>query len=117
MTFAFKKTHSLSKRKAEARRIRARYPDRIPIIVEKDKKSKDIPDIDKHKFLVPSDLTMGQFVYVIRKRIILPPEKAIFLFINNVLPASAKLIEEISHEYMDDDGFLYIKYSGENTFG
>ncbi len=35
---------------------------------------------------MPSDLTVGQFVYVIRKRIKLSPEKAIFIFTNNVLP-------------------------------
>jgi len=35
---------------------------------------------------VPADLTVGQFVYVIRKRIKLSPEKAIFIFVNNVLP-------------------------------
>ncbi len=46
----------------------------------------NIPDIDKKKYLVPADLTVGQFVYVIRKRIKLPAEKAIFIFIHNVLP-------------------------------
>lgn len=34
------------KRKAEADRIRLKYPDRIPVISEKAEKS-DIPDIDK----------------------------------------------------------------------
>lgn len=29
---------------------------------------------------------MGQFVYVIRKRIKVSPEKAIFMFVKNVLP-------------------------------
>ncbi|KAE9034773.1 hypothetical protein PR001_g9578 [Phytophthora rubi] len=61
------------------------YSDRIPVICEKADPS-DILDIDKKKFLVPVDLTVGQFVYVIRKRIKLSPEKAIFIFINNVLP-------------------------------
>ena len=73
------------KRKSEASRIRDKYPDRIPVIVEKADKS-DIVDIDKKKYLVPADLTVGQFVYVIRKRIKLSPEKAIFIFVNNVLP-------------------------------
>jgi hypothetical protein len=36
------------KRQAEAARIRDKYPDRIPVIVEKAEKS-DIPDIDKKK--------------------------------------------------------------------
>ena len=35
---------------------------------------------------MPADLTVGQFVYVIRKRIKLSPEKAIFIFVDNVLP-------------------------------
>jgi GABA(A) receptor-associated protein len=42
----------------------------------------DIATIDKKKYLVPADLTVGQFVYVIRKRIKLSPEKAIFIFVD-----------------------------------
>ncbi|KAJ9512188.1 hypothetical protein QJQ45_012658 [Haematococcus lacustris] len=104
------------KRKAEAARIKDKYPDRIPVIVEKADKS-DIPDIDKKKYLVPSDLTVGQFVYVIRKRIKLTPEKAIFIFVRNILPPTAALMSSIYEEHRDEDGFLYITYSGENTFG
>lgn len=40
----------------------------------------------KCRYLVPADLTVGQFVYVIRKRIKLSAEKAIFIFVDNVLP-------------------------------
>ncbi|RHY28208.1 hypothetical protein DYB32_006138 [Aphanomyces invadans] len=97
-------------------RIRSKYPDRIPVICEKADRS-EIPDIDKKKYLVPADLTVGQFVYVIRKRIKLSPEKAIFIFINNVLPPTASLMSNIYEEQKDSDGFLYITYSGENTFG
>lgn len=112
----FKTEHPLDKRKAEAARIKEKYADRIPVIVEKAEKS-DIPDIDKKKYLVPSDLTVGQFVYVIRKRIKLNPEKAIFIFVRNVLPPSAALMSSIYEDHRDEDGFLYITYSGENTFG
>ncbi|KAI8474820.1 MAG: autophagy protein Atg8 ubiquitin like-domain-containing protein [Monoraphidium minutum] len=113
---SFKQEHSLEKRQAEAARIRDKYPDRIPVIVEKAEKS-DIPDIDKKKFLVPADLTVGQFVYVIRKRIKLSPEKAIFVFVKNVLPPTAALMSSVYEDHKDEDGFLYITYSGENTFG
>lgn len=112
----FKQEHDLEKRKSEAARIREKYPDRIPVIVEKADKS-DIHDIDKKKYLVPSDLTVGQFVYVIRKRIKLSPEKAIFIFVNNVLPPTAALMSAIYDDHKDADGFLYVTYSGENTFG
>ncbi|KAE9235527.1 hypothetical protein PF002_g11518 [Phytophthora fragariae] len=105
---SFKKEHPFEKRQAEAQRIRFKYSDRIPI---------DIPDIDKKKYLVPADLTVGQFVYVIRKRINVSPEKAIFIFINNVLPPTVALMSNIYKEQKDSDGFLYVTYSGENTFG
>ena len=43
------------------------------------------------RYLVPADLTVGQFVYVIRKRIKLSAEKAIFIFVDNVLPPTGKV--------------------------
>ncbi len=105
-----------NKRFEESKRMRAKYTDRIPIIVAKAKNS-DLPDIDKHKFLAPNDLTIGQFIHVIRKRIKLPPEKAIFIFINNVLPPISGSLISIYNEMKNDDGFLYIVYNGETVFG
>ncbi|KAL6207123.1 PREDICTED: autophagy-related protein 8C-like isoform 1 [Fragaria vesca subsp. vesca] len=112
----FKKQHALERRKAEALRIREKYPERVPVIVEKAVKS-DVPDIDKKKYLVPADLTVGQFGYVVRKRIKLGAEKAIFTFVNNVLPPQAALMSAIYEDNKDEDGFLYMTYSGENAFG
>lgn len=112
----FKTEHELSSRTAEASRIRSKYPDRIPVICERAAGS-DIDDIDKKKYLVPADLTVGQFIYVVRKRIKLRSEKSLFLFVNGKIPPSSKLMSMIYDENKDDDGFLYIVYSGENTFG
>lgn len=39
---------------------------------------------------MPADLTVGQFVFVIRKRIKLDAEKAIFVFVDNILPPSGE---------------------------
>ncbi|CAN8103490.1 unnamed protein product [Discula destructiva] len=116
MRSKFKDEHPFEKRKAEAERIRLKYIDRIPVICEKVEKS-DIAAIDKKKYLVPADLTVGQFVYVIRKRIKLSPDKAIFIFVNELLPPTAALMSSVYEEHKDEDGFLYITYSGENTFG
>lgn len=116
---------------------------------------------------MPADLTVGQFVYVIRKRIRVSPEQAIFMFVRNVLPptgahmrrgqsvgsagccaapgpsgrlpsaahhlapwarpecfappsgpyAAAALMADVYADHKDEDNFLYITYSGENTFG
>ncbi|KAL2483950.1 Autophagy-related protein [Forsythia ovata] len=113
---SFKIEHPLERRQAESTRIREKYPDRIPVIVEKAERS-DVPNIDKKKYLVPADLTVGQFVYVVRKRIKLSAEKAIFVFVENMLPPTGSLMSTIYEEYKDEDGFLYVTYSGENTFG
>jgi GABA(A) receptor-associated protein len=116
MISVYKKNKSLEDRYRDSQKIIEKYPDRIPVIVDKLDKS-DIPDIDKHKYLVPNDLTIGQFVYVIRKRIKMNPDKAIFVFVNNILPPTAAMLNQVYNEHKDPDGFLYIVYSGENTFG
>lgn len=109
-------TNPPEKRKSESTRILQRFKDRLPVICEKVENS-DIQEIDKRKYLVPGDLTVGQFVYVVRKRIKLPSEKAIFIFVNDILPPTAALMSTVYEEHKDEDGFLYVLYSGENTFG
>ena len=114
---SFKERFSLKTRQDEALRIMQKYPDRIPIIVERCPNDTTTELINKNKYLAPSSLTVGQFVYVIRKRLVLAPEKAIFLFIGGILPPTASLLGSIYDERKDKDHFLYITYSGENTFG
>ena len=89
---------------------------RIPIIVEK-YEGCELPEIDKLKYLVPKDMTMPQFIFVIRKRIKLTPSQTLFVMVNNTLVGSSKLISEIYDELKDKDGFLYVTYTNENTFG
>ncbi|WOL10162.1 autophagy-related protein [Canna indica] len=113
---SYKLQHDFEKRKSESQRIKDKYPGRVPVIVEKADRS-DVPNIDKKKFLVPGGITHGQFVYVIRKRINLSPEKAIFMFVDNVLPPTGNLMSQLYDDKKDEDGFLYYIYSGENTFG
>ena len=115
--FLFKKKKTLRERVVESVNIRNKYPGKIPVICER--QGTNIPPTDRSKYLVPNDLTMGQFLYVIRKRLSLDPSLGLFLFIGNdgTLMNGAKLISECYNEYKDEDGFLYLKYSGENTFG
>ena len=114
---SFKERFPFKTRQDEALRIMQKYPDRIPIIVERCSNDTTTELINKNKYLAPSSLTVGQFVYVIRKRLVLAPEKAIFLFIGGILPPTASLLGSIYDEHKDRDHFLYITYSGENTFG
>lgn len=113
----FKNLNSLEKRKSECERILKKHPERIPVIVCKNCKEGVLPDIDKQKYLVPKELTLGQFVYIIRKRIKLDPNQALFVLINNSLQPTNRLLEDIYSDSKDEDGYLYIVYSSENTFG
>jgi len=114
----FKEKNAFEKRKAESQRIREKFPDRIPIIAEHAKADRSgISDIDRNKYLVPADLTVGQFTYVIRKRIKLQPSQALFVFINDILAPTSALMSAMHKEHKDSDGFLYVFYAGEDHFG
>lgn len=112
----FKARFPPEKRFRESERIRKKYPERIPVIVEKMEKS-EIAEIDKSKYLVPQDLTIGQFIFVLRKRLQIPPDKAIFIFIHSSIPCATSSLGQVYKENKDPDGFLYVEYSGESTFG
>ncbi len=123
----------LQERKLAVYTIFKKYPDRIPVCVCKNKDTKtssklitsllsspsvDLPDIDKEKFLVPGDLTVGQFLYVIRRRIKLKPEEALYIYFDGNLVNTGVTIKEVYNMYKDkDDMMLYAVYSTENTFG
>jgi GABA(A) receptor-associated protein len=100
----------------ESTRILEKYPDRIPILVNK-KQGCDIPEMEKKKYLVPRDMTLTQFIFVIRKRLVLEPSKALFFTMNDRMEVGNRKISDIYLEHKEEDGFLYITYSSENTFG
>jgi len=116
MKWQFKEDHGFDHRLKESQKIKEKYPNRIPVIVEKAEKA-SISDIDKRKYLVPADISVAQFMWIVRKRINLNSERAIFLFVNKIVPSSTATLGEIYSQHKDDDGFLYVAYSGENTFG
>ena len=54
---------------------------------------------------------------VIRKRINLQPEIGLYIFIGGFIPSNSTLLKNLFLDFRDDDGFLYIEYDVENTFG
>jgi GABA(A) receptor-associated protein len=109
--------YSFENRFNESKKVLFKYPNRIPIICEKASSKSDLPNIDKIKYLVPIDLTLGQFVFIIRNRMKLRPEEAIFLLISNNIFSTSTMVGTLYDIYKDQDGFLYIQYCKENTFG
>jgi GABA(A) receptor-associated protein len=116
--FDYKEKFTLEQRKEEASRVLKKYKDKIPIVIEKAKNDNNIAELDKHKFIVPRELTLGQFQYAISKRIGLKESQAIFLFVNgNNLCNNSHTISSVYDEHKSECGFLYCTYSAENTFG
>tara|TARA_B100000575_G_C22747031_1_gene446115 strand:- start:37 stop:393 length:357 start_codon:yes stop_codon:yes gene_type:complete len=109
---------SFEERKKETTEILTKYPDRIPCILEKSNiNSNQLPTIDKSKFLIPGDLRMSQFMFVIRKRINIKPDQAIFIFCNGQILLNHLELSDIYAKYKSEDNYLYLQYSGESTFG
>ena len=94
-----------------------KYPDRVPILVNKAERCKSLPDIRKKKFLVPRDLTIGQFCFVLRRHIHITDKQALFMTVNGRIPHMNALISDLYERQRSDDEFLHISYMGENTFG
>jgi len=107
---------SFESRRAESNSILTKFPERVPVLVFRQKRSK-VPDLDKHKYLVPSDLTIGQFMFVVRNRLKLREEVALFFNSGTYILSSGELMSVAYHKYKSTDGFLRIRYQGENTFG
>jgi GABA(A) receptor-associated protein len=112
----FKQKFSFKDRCNESSRVLSKYKDRIPVICEKSNNC-NIGDIDKFKYLIPKYLSVAHLIYVIKKRLCLSSDKAIFLFINGFIPSTQTQIIHLYDIYHDTDGFLYFTYSEESVFG
>ena len=103
---------------AEAAQLLNKYPDRIPCIVKRSVNS-SLPNIDKEKYLVPRNITMGQFMYIIRKRLKMSETVSLLLMskMTNAMFPQEILMGQVYENHKDPDGYLYMVYTGENTFG
>jgi GABA(A) receptor-associated protein len=112
MTFSsdFKKKYSNEERKAESTKMLSKF-EKLPNCF--------LPTMDRKKFLVPQDIMLAQFMSIIRKRLSLTPETAIFVFFGNKhsLSPATSLMSNVYSSMKDDDDFLYCYYTSENTFG
>lgn len=102
--------------KKEVALIKEKYPNYIPIIV-RTKDDKII--LKKQKFLVGGDITVGQFMSIIRKKLDnLKSSEAIFLFVNNAIPPASTFMTSIYATNKDQDtDMLFMTVCKENTFG
>jgi len=118
VTRSFRERKSFASRKREVDDIRMKHPNKTPVIVERYKNEKNLPILDKTKFLVPEELTMGQLISIIRRRLTLRPDQSFFLLVNQKTVATlTSTMNEIYSGEKDEDGFVYMTYASQEMFG
>ncbi|XP_032955640.1 microtubule-associated proteins 1A/1B light chain 3C [Rhinolophus ferrumequinum] len=114
----FKQRKSLATRQEEVAGIRAKFPNKIPVVVERYSREKFLPPLDKTKFLVPQELTVAQFLSIIRSHMVLGATEAFYLLVNSKSTVSMSMtMAEIYRDYRDEDGFVYMTYASQEMFG
>ena len=79
---------------------------------------RSLPCIDKVKYLVPRELTLAQLSTIVRNRLSLNQAESFFLFSSGgVMVTMSGTVQELYAANMDSDGFLYIEYASQETFG
>ena len=114
MTSKFKSQYTLEERQKQSSNILNKYKDSVPVYIDFTNLSKPI---EKSKFVIPNGFTMGQLLTAIRMKMNLNPACALFIFINNRLIPITTVVSSVYETNKDEDGFLYVCCSEENTFG
>ena len=118
MEFQYKINNSLDNRKSQFSKIMNNHPDGIPVILER-AKGCTINKAIKTKYILSRELTIAEFVKIIREKLELNPERALFFLVNG--KHSLTMSEEMGNvydKYKDkSDGFLYMTYSEEMVYG
>ncbi len=117
MQFKYKTEKTFEERKEEYRKVIEEHPGKIGVICEKAPKSK-IADIEKTKYLINEEFNLTQFQSIIRKKLNMDKEDALFFLVNGKKSLTGTdTMSEIYKKYKDEDGFLYIAYAAEEIWG
>lgn len=90
----------------------------LQIILERSPKERNLEELKRKKFLVPEDMPLIHFQGIIRRRLNISPEKALFFLINaDTLVSLTRQMDEIFRDYKAQDGCLHIFYASQDCFG
>jgi len=112
----YRKEHSLEKRLNEVNNILKKYPYRIPVLISTN--SKDI-NLERHKYLVPRDITLSQFGHILRNNIKCSKEETLFYLVGDkgVIPKMTSIMSDLYKYNKSEDNYLLLIVQKENAFG
>ena len=95
--------------------VKDKHPTKVAVVVACES---NMTPLAKRKFLVSRDLTLAQFMLIVRNRTQLQPEEALFVFVDNTLPPLAATMGLLDKQFADrNTGFLLLTVAVEATFG
>jgi len=72
----------------------------------------------QYKYLVNEEVTISEFMMILKKKIKLNSYETIYLFINNTIPKGSSTLNNLYNSYKDlETNMLIITVCKENTFG
>ena len=137
----YKDRVSFEDRVKEAEDSKSRYPNKVPLVIERHKSEKYLPEMDKVnieetlrlsltfcfpqiKWLVPQEMSLAQLSGVIKQRLELPPQadQQLFLLIQSPdlgpsIPSLLTSLSSLHNSHSNTDGFLYLHYSSQEAYG
>uniref|UniRef100_A0A8C6XW54 Uncharacterized protein n=1 Tax=Naja naja TaxID=35670 RepID=A0A8C6XW54_NAJNA len=95
--------------------IQIRFPYELLVILERYSKEKMLPALNRVKFLVPQDFTMGQFVAIIWNWMGLKSMQVFYFLVdsNNSLVNMSITVADVYATDKDEDSFLYMTYASQ----
>lgn len=112
----FTSSLSLEKRKEMSSNAKDNNPGYIPVIIAN---AKNTPGISKNKLMIEGNSKFREFILSVKNLIpdLKPEQNIFFYFSGSSLIKNDQKLFDIYEKYKHQDGFLYVVYACENTFG
>ena len=117
---------SLSERTKSIKILHQKYPNQVAVIVRRMEGSA-LPELSSNKFIVPKDLSVAQWLYIMRRqKLKINETQNIYFFVDTGLQSDGKSVEimngvelmsQVFQKAKKEDGAMYVWYREEDTFG
>ena len=106
----FKDKYTFAHRNMESARVQTKYPDRVPVILEKAARSR-VMALGRQKFLVPRKISVGQFLLTAQTHLATGDDQPHFLLSGHSVLRQTERMQDVYDRDQDTDGFLYLAFA------